>query len=108
MNRFTKKYPGQKLKNLVHLPTLSFLLVMVLFFLGVSNVSKSSALNEKKILEEALKRDIAHCYALEGEYPPSLSYISEHYGLVYDEDKFKVVYEIQGSNIMPTVRIIER
>ncbi len=52
-------------------------------------------------------RSIANCYALEGEYPESLEYIKENYGLVYDEDRFFVDYRVSGSNIMPDVTIID-
>lgn len=108
MNRFTHTPLSQRVKGYFSLPALCFILVITLFFFGVSNVSKSTAQNERKILEDALQRDIAHCYAIEGMYPPSLTYIQEHYGLTFDETKFMVVYETVGSNIMPTVRIIER
>ncbi len=108
MNRFSKPSFRQKLKNKISLPTLSFVLIFVLFFLGVSNVTKSSALNEKQLLADALSRDIAHCYAIEGMYPPSVSYMQEHYGLIYDTEKFLINYENIGSNIYPTVNILER
>lgn len=90
------------------LPLFVFLIVILLFLRSISSVTKSPILNEKQLLEDAIKRDIAHCYAVEGMYPPSLSYMQEHYGLTYDTDKFLVNYENIGSNIMPSVHILER
>ncbi len=65
-------------------------------------------MNEKQMLEDALKRDITHCYALEGAYPRDLDYIKGHYGLMYDSSKYIVNYQNIGSNIFPTFSIIER
>lgn len=81
---------------------------MAIFLVAVSALSKSSALDDKKILEEAIGRDVAHCYALEGSYPVSVAYMEEHYGLSYDHDKYIVDYEMIGSNIYPSYMIIER
>ncbi|HOO28469.1 MAG TPA: hypothetical protein PLU43_08385, partial [Lachnospiraceae bacterium] len=68
----------------------------------------SSVNDEKEILTNAVNRDIVHCYAVEGMYPPSLHYIEKNYGLTYDHDRFIIDYEAIGSNIMPSVMIIER
>lgn len=57
-------------------------------------------------LETALMHDIVHCYAVEGTYPPSLDYIIEHYGLIYDQSLFYVDYQPIGSNIYPDYEII--
>ena len=46
------------------------------------------------------------CYAIEGRYPPSLEYMEEHYGLVYDKDIFFVDYQPIGSNLYPDVTVI--
>lgn len=45
---------------------------------------------------------------LRGAYPESLRYLEEHYGLIYDEDRFFIDYQILGSNIMPDVTIIDK
>ena len=63
---------------------------------------------QQESLETALARDITHCYAVEGFYPPSLSYMEEHYGLTYDKDLFFVDYQPIGSNIRPDVTVISR
>lgn len=85
-----------------------FLLIIGIFLYGIAAVSSSSVNDEKRILNEAIKKDVVHCYAVEGMYPPSLSYIEENYGLHYDHDKYLVDYESIGSNIMPTITIVER
>ncbi len=61
---------------------------------------------QEQALRSAMERDIVHCYALEGFYPPSLDYIVEHYGLSYDEDIFLVDYQPIGDNIYPDYTIM--
>lgn len=85
-----------------------FFLSIVVFLYGVGIISKNNALDEKKNLQETIQKDIIHCYALEGIYPPTLDYIEENYGLMYNKNKFIVDYRSDGSNIMPKVIIIER
>lgn len=80
--------------------------LIIVFYLAINSVGNSATERQRDSLERALSRDIVHCYALEGFYPPSLQYIEEHYGLVYDHDKFYIDYRPIGSNIHPDVTII--
>jgi|GEM_PF-1169678 len=56
--------------------------------------------------KNAVLKGAVQCYAVEGRYPESLSYLEQHYGVSYDKDKFIVSYEITGSNRMPQVTVI--
>lgn len=87
---------------------LFFIAVMAVFLLGISMLSNSSVRDEKEILTKAINKDVIHCYAVEGFYPPSVGYIEDHYGLTYDHDKYLIDYESIGNNIMPNIMIIER
>lgn len=108
MNRFQKPNLGKRILQSVNFSILFFLAVIAVFLYGIATVSSGSAEDERRILDEAIHKDIVHCYAVEGMYPPTLSYMEEHYGLMYDHDKFLVDYETIGSNIMPNVTILER
>ena len=55
-----------------------------------------------------MERNIVHCYALEGFYPPSLEYMEEHYGLTYDKTLFIVNYQPIGTNIYPDYTVIRK
>lgn len=81
-------------------------IIVLIFIFGLSSISSSTVNRQKESLETALNRDIVHCYAVEGYYPPSLSYIEEHYGLIYDKDLFFIDYQPIGSNIRPDVTIL--
>ncbi|MGN1159743.1 MAG: hypothetical protein ACI4SE_06045 [Lachnospiraceae bacterium] len=108
MNRFGKGHRSIAFLRKFHLSILAFIVLMVFALYGLQNVSDKTYQSQRESLESALERSIAHCYALEGTYPPSLEYIKEHYGLIYDEDRFFVDYQSIGSNMMPDVTIIEK
>lgn len=84
-----------------------FVIVIVAFLFGISFISSTSSRDQKQILTDAIAKDIIHCYAVEGYYPPSLAYIEDHYGLTYDSSKYIVDYVPIGDNIMPSVTIVE-
>lgn len=108
MNRFQKKEekPGN-----VHNGWLMLILtavVLVCVWNGISVTADRTKAQEKQSLEEAVRRDMVTCYALEGVYPESLDYLKEHYGLTYNEDRYIVNYEVLGSNLMPDVTVMEK
>ncbi len=82
-----------------------FILIMLVF---VSSIGNQNTDRQEETLANALERDIMHCYALEGYYPPSLKYIEEHYGLVYDKEKYIVDYRPVANNIYPNIAIIKK
>ena len=107
MNRFTTK--AEKRMILMPRIRLAYLicpLILVAFWIGLSSIDETTVSRQKDSLETALNRDIIHCYAVEGFYPPSLSYIEEHYGLTYNKDLFFVDYQPIGSNMRPDVTIL--
>ena len=81
-------------------------LVLILYIQGLSSIDESTISRQQESLETAINRDIIHCYAVEGFYPPSLAYIEFHYGLTYDKELFFVDYRPIGSNLRPNVSIL--
>ncbi|MEZ4509295.1 MAG: hypothetical protein R2912_00570 [Eubacteriales bacterium] len=45
------------------------------------------------------------CYAVEGKYPPSLSYLYDNYGISVDESRYVVFYDVIAANLMPSVQV---
>ena len=78
------------------------------FSASLSGVEAGEAAEEKKQLELSIRRAAAACYASEGVYPPDLSYMQEHYGIRVDETRYKVIYEVIGSNLMPDITVLDR
>ena len=105
MNRFMKRprhFAGAKYL----ISIVVFGIVLFLFFDGLSSITRTTSGQELESLERAVRRSTVQCYALVGFYPESLSYLEEHYGLTYDEDKYVVSYEVSASNLMPSIDVI--
>ena len=83
------------------------LAVLLWFFTAIGNLNRGSGEEGREQLEAALRRSAVACYAAEGIYPPTLDYLTEHYG-VQIEDKYIVFYEIFASNLMPDITVLEK
>lgn len=101
-SRIKSKFSG------IHFSVLLFVVLFVYFLYMLGNISKDTVDRQQQSLETALNRSIVSCYCVEGTYPPSLDYIVEHYGLMYDTDTFAVDYIAIGSNIYPDVTVMRR
>lgn len=106
-NRFSSQKKRFSLPRIRLIYPVSLILLFVFVF-GLSSIQETTVAKQQESLETALMRDITHCYAVEGYYPPSLDYIEEHYGLTYDKELFFVDYQPVGSNMRPSVTIILR
>ena len=82
--------------------------VLLCFLLAVSRLQQGADAEGRQQLEEAVRRTAVACYAAEGFYPPNVDYMVQHYGLQYDEDTYRVHYEIFASNLMPEITVVER
>lgn len=108
MNRFEQTRPDLKQHIAFCLPLTAFILLFVFFIRGVHSIESTTLSKQQESLETALSRSIAQCYAVEGFYPPSLSYLTEHYGLTYDSQIFLVDYEYYGNNLLPDITVIRK
>lgn len=89
-------------------PILLLLSVILIFALSATQLTADNRAHERKIVSNALERSITQCYALEGSYPPNLSYLCDHYGFIYNKEHFFIDYQYIGSNLRPDVTIIEQ
>jgi hypothetical protein len=100
--------PKEK-KSVAHLiPLFLLIAVLILFVYATANLSDTNETREQEIVTTALNRSITQCYALEGTYPPSLSYLQQHYGFTYNTNHFFIDYQYIGGNLRPDVTIIRR
>ena len=58
------------------------------------------------MIRQQIRRAAISCYASEGRYPQEVSYLVEHYGLVYDESRYSILYDAFASNIMPDINVL--
>ena len=82
--------------------------VLLVFLASLSNLEQGRSEEDKRQLENALRRASVACYAAEGIYPPNLDYLREHYGIQIDETRYTVVYDIFASNLMPDITVLEQ
>lgn len=87
-------------------PICVFILMIGMLLLGVSSVTKETAQKEQESLQNAVIQSAVHCYSVEGAYPESLTYLKKHYGITWNEKKYKVSYEVVAKNIRPEVQVI--
>lgn len=105
MNRFQKRKHYHTSVSLFF-PIITFIPIICLFYFGIQSLSATNDAEQKKSLENALLKDVVHCYAVEGIYPPSLDYIVNNYGLIYDKDKYFIDYQPIGTNILPDMTVL--
>lgn len=108
MNRFEKThFPTTKIFTRV-IPIAFIIFLLVLFINGINSVSATTESKQMESLKTAMERSIAQCYAVEGSYPADVAYLTNHYGLTYDNNKFIVQYTYIGSNIYPEYVVLYR
>ena len=86
---------------------LIFLAIGAVFLFGLSRLDAGQGEQGRRQLEESLRRAAVACYAAEGIYPPTLSYLEEHYGIQVDRARYAVFYEIFAENLMPDITVVE-
>lgn len=104
-NRFQKKEKRKK-KSTLLLPVIICVIIVAVLWGSSSRIFKEANKRQEESTKDAILKGAVQCYAIEGRYPESLSYLEKHYGISYDKDKYVVSYEIVGSNRMPQVRVI--
>jgi len=102
-----KKSAGDVLRSAL-LPIVFTLVMMGMIVYGLRQTEVSSRAEALRILEDSIRRAVVMCYAVEGVYPESISYIEEHYQIHIDWNRYIVHYEIFASNLMPDIMVIER
>ncbi len=87
---------------------LVLVLALVWFSLSLDQLEQGRQEKGMAQLEDALRRAAVSCYAAEGIYPPDLDYLTEHYGIQIDEEKYFVHYESIAENLMPEIAVISQ
>ena len=101
-----KQSPWSVLKGHL-LSIILFAAILGLFLWGLGSAEVNSKAEQKRVLEESIRRAVVSCYALEGDYPQNLKYIEDNYGVKIDKSKFEVHYSIFAANIMPQITVLE-
>lgn len=79
--------------------------VIILIYFGVENFGDSHDERQMQIAHDAIIKASVQCYALEAQFPPSLDYLVENYGITLDEEKYIYHYQGIASNMVPEIKI---
>ncbi len=75
---------------------------------GFGNISSSMDEQDLVRLEETIVRAAVSCYSIEGFYPADVEYLEKYYGVIIDDEKYNIFYEVIGSNIIPTINVYRK
>ena len=78
----------------------------VWFLTATGNLGAGQKEAGRQQLETALRRAAVACYAAEGIYPPTVQYLTDHYGIQIDREKYHVFYEVFAENLMPDITVL--
>ncbi len=87
---------------------LIFVVLIVAFVFLVNNITNKGDGRELEIVRDAVKNAALTCYAVEGMYPGDLQYLRDHYNLSYNEERYIVYYRPLASNLMPSIKVVEK
>lgn len=95
-----------RLAQSVIVPVVVFILMIAIFWIAISDASKSADAKSLEATERAINRAAVSCYAIEGRYPPDLAYLKEHYGITVNDSRYIINYEAFASNIRPKIQVL--
>ena len=75
---------------------------------GVRDAARLSDEEGLRLAQEAIERAVVSCYSLEGVYPATYEDLKAKSGVMVNEEKYIVLYDIFASNIRPSVTVMER
>ncbi len=87
---------------------ISFVFILFILFFSADKFDQITTQSEAETLSISVMRLSVHCYAVEGFYPPDLTYLVEHYGLTYQSEKYFIDYQCFAKNIPPEITIVKK
>ncbi len=98
----------RRINRLTILSVILFILVVIWFVISAANAGNAADRKRTDSVYGSVMNGAVLCYSIEGEYPPSLDYLKENYGVIFDSDRYVVDYSYFGANIRPTVVVAEK
>lgn len=81
------------------------LLILGLFGTGTRLIDNWMEVEGARALRRALHTASAHCYAVEGRYPPDLAYLRRYYGIRTDKRRYTVIYRRTAPDRAPKIEV---
>jgi hypothetical protein len=79
--------------------------VMVVIVLLLSSTDQMTQSEQTRALSRTLHNAAISCYAIEGRYPDTLEKMVRDYGIVLDESKYLIHYDVFADNLMPIIMV---
>ena len=83
-----------------------FAAVMLLFSWLLGSAGSTADKEQTALLETALRNAAVTKYSVQGSYPESLDKLVSEYGIIVDESRFLVRYDVFAPNIMPEISVV--
>ena len=80
-------------------------ILIVLTNIGLADLNRVQDKNQLEVVQDAIMKAAVQCYALESQYPSSLQYLVDNYGITLDESKYVYHYRTIGSNMAPEIKV---
>ena len=103
----TSLTPGRLLRRALAALTLATALALGCGW-GLGRVGADLGSQGAEALRKAVLRSAVQCYTVEGYYPEDLNYLTDHYGLQINHDRYIVAYEAFASNLPPQVTVLQK
>ena len=101
---FRPKRTKENVKMIAFAATVAVLIILI--FIGLGSLSTTQSDKQLDIARDAIIKAAVQCYALESQFPESLQYLVDNYGVTLDESKFIYHYRVIGMNMVPEIKII--
>jgi hypothetical protein len=89
--------------------TVSLFAAFVVFVLVMLRNAETSSDDERIIaVHNSIVRASVSAFAFDGSFPDSLEYLTEHYNLVIDLERFAVHYDSVAGNLLPNIITVDR
>lgn len=101
----------QEKRRMVIMTICVVLAVIALCFSGniiLTSINQDISEQALSSVKNTVIKSAVQCYAVEGSYPQSLSYLEENYGLQLNHKRYIVTYDVFASNVLPEVMVLQR
>ena len=85
-----------------------FCAVVIWFVIAINSAGNATRVQQMETVRSTVENGKTLCYSIEGAYPATLSYLTENYGVNYDESRYIIHYDCFAANVRPSVTIIEK
>ena len=100
---FRPKEKGAKAKKIIF--AIVLVAIIALVYWGIEHFGANHDDRQMQIAHDAIIKASVQCYALEAQFPPSLDYLVENYGITLDREKYIYHYQSIGANMVPEIVI---